>query len=118
MSEPQRILLIDDDEAFRYSTSRTLTNAGYEVTAYADYRGALEYLNKGGHADVLVTDIVMPDRIHGFALARMARMHDTAMKVIYVTAYDVPKDEAIGPILRKPLNDDEFLAHVRDVLAA
>jgi len=118
MSGQRRVLLIDDDDAFRYSASRVLNAAGFEVTSYPDYRGALDYLQRGGPADVLVTDIMMPDHIHGFALARMARMCNTDIKVIYITAYDVPKDEAIGPILRKPLNDDELVKQVQLALAA
>jgi CheY-like chemotaxis protein len=42
-------------------------------------------------------DIVIPG-VNGFALMRMARMRQRELKVIYVSAFDVPTDEAIGPV--------------------
>jgi hypothetical protein len=60
----------------------------------------------------------MPDRVNGFALARMARMRRLDLKVLYLTACDVPSNEAIGKILRKPITHDELAAEVRLALAA
>ena len=73
-STGKRVLVVDDDEGFRYTAERALTSAGYEVVAAPDYRLALEKLEEEQIFDLLLTDILMPDRIHGFALARMARM--------------------------------------------
>jgi hypothetical protein len=49
----------------------------------------------------------------------MARMRRPELKVIYLTAYDIPgvEDDAIGPVLRKPIDDERLLANVRRVLA-
>src|SRR6185312_14360632 len=113
-----RILLVDDDEAFRYAASKVLENAGFEVTVAPDYRRALEVLESEAPIDLLVTDVVMPNRINGFALARMARMRRLGLKVLYVSAYEIQTDEAIGKILNKPLSDDQFLIEVREALAS
>jgi hypothetical protein len=53
--------------------------------------------------DLLITDLVVPNGVNGFALARMARLRRLDLKVIYLTDIDVPTEEAIGKILRKPL---------------
>src|SRR5690242_7407026 len=103
------ILLVDDEESFRYAASRALEDAGYNVVAAEDYRDALVRLEGRAPIDLLVSDIVMPDRVHGFALARMARMRRRDLKVLYVTAYDIPSDEALGKVLRKPLADAELV---------
>jgi DNA-binding NtrC family response regulator len=68
---------------------------------------------------VLITDIVMPSGVNGIALARMARMRNLAIRTIYITGYDVPgvQQEATGPLMRKPLADDELLAIVAAQLA-
>jgi CheY-like chemotaxis protein len=68
----------------------------------------------------LITDIVMPARVNGVALSRMARMRPPELKVIYLTAYDIPgvEDEAIGPVLRKPIDDEQLVAEMRRRLAA
>jgi hypothetical protein len=60
----------------------------------------------------------MPDRVNGVALSRMARMRRAELKVIYLTAYDIPgvEDDTIGPVLRKPIDEDRLAAEVRCVL--
>jgi CheY-like chemotaxis protein len=116
VSEPFRILLVDDEEAFRYAAARTLQDAGFDVTVAEDYRGALACLESAQPVDLLVADVVM--RVNGFALARMARMRRAGLKVLYVTAHDVPTHEAIGKVLRKPISDEQLINEVRSALAA
>jgi CheY-like chemotaxis protein len=113
------IQVVDDDPAFGDSTARVLRAAGFEVCLAPDYRLALEDLESTRPIDLLITDIVMPDRFNGIALSRMARMRRPGLKVICLTAYDIPgvEDEAIGPVLRKPIDDEPLLAEVRRVLA-
>jgi CheY-like chemotaxis protein len=47
-------------------------------------------------------------------------MRRPGLKIIYITAYDIPgiEDEAIGPVLRKPIDDEQLVAEVRRVLAS
>jgi CheY-like chemotaxis protein len=116
-SIPAHILLVDDDEGFRYAAATALRNAGFEVTSVPDYRGALETLEGNSPLDLLVTDVVMPDRINGFALARMARLRRLNLKVLYLTGYDVPSTEAIGKVLRKPITPELLTDEVRRALA-
>jgi CheY-like chemotaxis protein len=114
-----RILLVDDDLAFGDAIARVLRAAGFEVFPAPDYRLALEELESTRHIDLLITDIVMPDRVNGVALSRMARMRRPDLKVIYLTAYEIPglEDETIGPILRKPIDDTCLVEEVRRALA-
>ena len=115
-----RILLVDDDLAFGDAMSRVLRAARFEVFQATDHRLALEDLESTRPIDLLITDLVMPERVNGIALSRMARMRRPGLKVIYMTAYDIPgvEDEALGPVLRKPIDDEHLLAEVRRVLAA
>jgi CheY-like chemotaxis protein len=114
----QRILLVDDDPAFGAAIAGVLRAAGFEVYTAPDYRLALEELESTRPIDLLITDIVMPERVNGVALSRMARMRRQSLKVIYLTAYDIPgvEDEALGPVLRKPTGDDRLLSEVRRAL--
>ncbi len=112
-----RVLVVDDDDAFRYATVKLLTDAGFETTEAPDYRQALEILDDKKPLALLLMDIVIPG-VNGFALARMARMRHRGLKVIYLSAFDVPTDEAIGPVLRKPVDSNVLLAEIGKVLAS
>jgi CheY-like chemotaxis protein len=114
-----RILVVDDDSVFGGSTARVLRAAGFEVFLAPDHRLALEDLESTRPIDLLITDIVMPDHVNGVALARMARMRRPELKVVYLTAYDIPgvEDDTIGPVLRKPIEAEQLIAEVRRVLA-
>jgi DNA-binding NtrC family response regulator len=114
-----RILVVDDDQICGDATARVLRAAGFEVSLAPDHRLALEDLESTRPIDLLITDIVMPDRVNGIALSRMARMRRPELKVIYMTAYDIPgvEDDAIGPVLRKPIDGEQLVAEVRRVLA-
>jgi CheY-like chemotaxis protein len=118
MSESSaRILLVDDDAGFRYAAAKTLEEAGFAVSSAPDYRQALAVLEGDLPVALLLTDIYMPERIHGFALARMARMRRAGIKVLYVTAFDVPTVEDAGKVLRKPISNEELVDQVRLALA-
>jgi CheY-like chemotaxis protein len=114
-----RILVVDDDQICGDATARVLRAAGFEVSLAPDHRLALQDLESTRPIDLLITDIVMPDRVNGIALSRMARMRRPELKVIYLTAYDIPgvEDDAIGPVLRKPVDEDRLVAEARRVLA-
>lgn len=110
-----RVLVVDDDDAFRYATVKMLADAGFETVEAPDYREALDILDDKKPLALLVMDIVIPG-VNGFALTRMARMRHRDLKVIYVSAFDVPTDEAIGPVLRKPVDSDVLMAEIRKAL--
>ena len=85
-----------------------------------DYRLALEMLESDEPIDLLLTDIVMPDRVNGMALTRMARMRRRDIRLIYLSGYDIPglEREAHGTLLRKPVSDDLLLAEIVRTLLA
>jgi len=111
------ILLVDDDEAFCYAAAKALRMAGFNVSVAPDHRLALRILEGSDPIDLLITDIVMPGQVNGFALARMGRMRRLDLKVLYLTAYDVPTHEAFGKVVRKPILLDALVAEARSALA-
>lgn len=116
----QRILFVDDDEAYREATAGLLRSAGYEVHTAPDYRLALQHLESDGPLDLFIVDIVMPDRVNGLALGRMARLRRPDLKIAYLTGYDIPgfEAEALGPIWRKPMDEDQLLDAIRHIVAS
>lgn len=115
-----RILVFDDDRTYGEALGAVLRNAGFDVTVSAHFHPALELLSGDQPLDLLLADIVVPSGVNGMALSRMARMRRRDLKIIYLTGHDLPgaEQEALGPILRKPVTDQVLLAEVRRVLAA
>jgi two-component system cell cycle response regulator CpdR len=111
-----KVLLVEDDASFSYSVAKSLRQAGFEVTIAGNYLGALKAIEEQ-HVDLLLTDVVMPS-VNGFALARMARLRRLGLKVLFMTAYDLPNDEAFAKVLRKPITEDKLVEEVANALAA
>jgi CheY-like chemotaxis protein len=108
------ILLVEDDPEFAEALGRVLRAAGHEVILASDHRLALETLESKQTIDVLLTDLVMPGRVNGMALARMARLRRPRIGIVYMTAYDIPgaAQEAMGPILMKPIDNALLLDEI------
>jgi CheY-like chemotaxis protein len=115
-----RILVVEDDVAFGQALCRILAQAGYETVFATDYRSALDTLEGEQQIDLLLADIVMPKGVNGLALARMARLRRRDLKVIYLTGYSIPgvDEEALGPVLRKPIDDRVLIEKIERSLAA
>ncbi|MBK8026562.1 MAG: response regulator transcription factor [Chloroflexi bacterium] len=80
------VLVVDDEKAIRYSVSRTLQKAGYQVIEASSGEEALEILT-ANKADVVLTDIRMPEGLDGVDLLRRIKAIDSDMVVILMTAY-------------------------------
>ncbi len=113
-----RILLVDDDEVFREASAALLRSSGYEVLLASDHRLALQILESDEPIDLFIADIVMPERVNGLALGRMARLRRPDLRLLYISGYDIPglQDEALGPIIQKPVDNDRLLAEVSRAL--
>jgi CheY-like chemotaxis protein len=116
---PKHILLVEDDEPLAATLSTILQRAGCRVTVTSHFDTALKALEGSDAVDLLVADIVIPASLNGVALARMApRMGRHDLPVIYMTAYDIPgvDREALGPVLRKPVDSETLLGAVNKLL--
>jgi CheY-like chemotaxis protein len=113
------ILLVEDDEDLRETTTKALESAGLTVLAVPDHREALDVLDGKSPVDLLVTDVIFPGRMRGFALAYMARMRRLGIKVLYVIGFDGPEAEveADGKVLHKPISNEQLISEVRLALA-
>jgi CheY-like chemotaxis protein len=112
------ILVVEDESADRYAAQRALSRAGHHVVTASGYLRALEEVCSDRPIDLLLTDVQMPAGVNGFALARMARMRRQHLKILYMTAYDVPPAEALGEIMQKPVSEADLIARVNSTLAA
>jgi CheY-like chemotaxis protein len=114
------ILVVEDDQACGKALCQVLNSRGYTAILATGFNAALEILEAEEPLDLLMVDIVMPDGVNGLALSRMARLRRRNLKVMYLTGYNIPgaEREALGPILRKPVDNEVLLGEVGRVLAA
>src|ERR1700745_1957378 len=79
------LLLVDDDDLFRESLGLNLIDEGYEVTSFANGRDVLDFLGRGGSADVILLDWRMPN-LTGLDVLRRMRRSGITIPVIFLTA--------------------------------
>jgi len=116
--KPKRVLVVEDDEGLCFWLGTILRQAGYEVEVALHFEPALQALERQS-VDLLIADIVVPGGLNGIALSRMARLKSQGIKVLYITAHDIPglSELALGKVLKKPLAGDELLDEVRRLLS-
>ncbi|MBI3949860.1 MAG: response regulator, partial [Acidobacteria bacterium] len=72
------ILNVDDNDAGRYTTSRVLRKAGFEVKEATTGRDALRMAKEG--PDLIVLDVNLPD-ISGFEVCQKLKAHPTTASI-------------------------------------
>lgn len=110
------ILLVDDDEGFRYACDRALRAEGYNVTACSGFADTMALLQTDAHFDVMIADVVIPKSVNGFVLSEMALKRRPALKVLHMSAHDLPELERGQKVLRKPFESERLLEEVRGLL--
>ena len=112
------ILIVDDQLELLAFTGAFLAEHGYTVSWAATAASALKLLETHTF-DVLITDIVLPNEIDGFELARRAKMRHPELEVVYCTgksdldAHTI--GETYGPLLKKPYTNSRLLAVLRHI---
>lgn len=94
---PYTVLVVDDNDATLYSTSRVLRNAGFHVMIAATGHEALVAAKQG--PDLIVLDVNLPD-INGFEICRHLRLNPETSRtpVVYLSATfvsDISKVEGL-----------------------
>ncbi|MFH1135722.1 MAG: sigma-54 dependent transcriptional regulator [Pseudomonadota bacterium] len=84
MTTPERVLVVDDEEAMRDSCRRVLAKEGLEVTAVPDGPSALKLIDKWVY-DLIVLDLVIPG--DGLDILKNIKSNDPEVEVIVVSGY-------------------------------
>ncbi|MBZ5735891.1 response regulator transcription factor [Nocardioides sp. TRM66260-LWL] len=115
-----RVLVVEDDEAVRVTTSLVLRAHGFEVDAVEGGLQALERIASHGAPDVAVVDVAMPG-LDGIRLTRRLREeHD--LPIVLLTARDLPTDVVAGldagadDYVTKPFDGEVLAARLRAVV--
>src|SRR5947209_13572173 len=102
MSQPARILVVDDDGASRSLMAQILAEDGHGVVGCADGAEAIEKLERDGEFDAVVSDIRMVD-VDGLEVLGWVRGHAPETPVLLVTAFG--NIEGAGEAIRRGAYD-------------
>lgn len=79
-------LLVEDYVAMRTLLAESLTSANFDVQSCGSAGEALAKFEPGS-ADVLITDIDLPDRPNGVELATILRARDPGLALVFITNF-------------------------------
>ena len=120
MTDPTRLLVIEDDRAVRQALERALSFDGYEVSSANDgSEGLAKVLDE--QPDAIVLDVMMP-HVDGLEVCRRLRARGDTTPILVLTARDTVGDRVAGldagadDYLVKPFALDELLARIRALL--
>ena len=116
MSEPRRILVVDDEPQITRVLRTSLSSQGYDIRVANDGETALEIL-KDWSPDLVITDLSMP-RMDGLELCRRLRSKSQMpILVLSVRGEERTKVQALDAgaddYVTKPFGMNELLARVR-----
>jgi CheY-like chemotaxis protein len=114
------VLIVDDDDAFRRTIGRDLSNQGFDVALAASVQEGLATL-AARPIDVLLTDLRMPDA-DGIDLLASARTVSTRTRAILMSGFASARDyqRAIEygavRVLCKPFTSSELMQAIRQAI--
>ena len=120
-----RILIIDDEDQSRNMLCQALTRAGYEVLTARDGSEGIE-LFRTVKADLIITDILMPDK-EGLETIMELRRDFPDVKIIAMSGggltgnlnfLDIAERLGAQRTLQKPFHLQEVLQLVQELLEA
>ncbi|MFA4995288.1 MAG: response regulator [Bdellovibrionales bacterium] len=117
-----KVLVAEDNPAVREFIVRSLSSAGYAVTAAIDGQQALDILAREKF-NVLISDIVMPN-VDGVALAMKAVKQFPDIKIVMISGYAQERlrahnlDTLVHKIIAKPFSLEEICDAVKNALSS
>ena len=120
MSDPARVLVVDDEVYIADLVGTALRYEGFEVRKAAAGREALAAAAEF-RPRLIVLDVLLPD-LDGFAVAERLRAAGERVPILFLTARDATEDKVRGltvggdDYVTKPFSVEEIVARVRAIL--
>jgi CheY-like chemotaxis protein len=125
----ETILVVDDEEGLLDIAAEFLTSLGYRVLTASTEVDAQRILEGDERIDLLFTDVVLPGRLDGYALASMARSLRPGIRILATSGFsrrweapDSPGDKIVSDLMRtlliKPYSRKDLARAVRKALDA
>jgi len=119
-----RILIIDDEYFVRALVTRILERNGHEIFEATDGQEGIEFFERGGQVDLVITDIFMPE-MDGIETLRHLKEKNPDLKIVVISGGGkglakgyLPAAAAFGAdaTIEKPFDPLEFEARIAAIL--
>jgi two-component system, response regulator PdtaR len=98
-----RVLVVEDEMLIRIAVAEELRAAGLRVVETVTADEAWSYLQAGGQADLVFTDICLPGSMDGLEFARRVKAHYPDLNIILTSGNDQHMAmDGLGHFLPKP----------------
>jgi len=119
-------MVVDDERDILSIVKRGLESKNrFQVETFIDAESALESLkdNSDEYYDLVLTDIRMP-KINGFELYRRIKESNPTMKIVFITAFEINKEEFSKVIpsldvidfISKPVSMSSLISKLNSIL--
>jgi DNA-binding response OmpR family regulator len=131
MENKDRILLVDDEQDITFALNIGLEDNGFVVDSFNDPILALQSFKEKNRQEndpyaLALIDIKMP-KMNGFELYNQIRKIDDKVKVCFITAFEIQKDQHFSSItksndkykpniIRKPIESDELVKRLKAII--
>jgi YesN/AraC family two-component response regulator len=123
---PPRIMVVDDERDILSIVKRGLESKNrFQVEIFIDAESALASLkeNSNDYYDLVLTDIRMP-KINGFELYRRIKESNPSMKIVFITAFEINKEEFskvipsldVVDFISKPVSMSTLISKLNSIL--
>ncbi len=90
-----RIAFVEDDDDFREAASGELGDYGFDVAAFRDGTGLVEFLETAGDIEIIVLDWGLP-RVSGIDLLPRLQRAGINLPVVFLTGHSEPNYEQLA----------------------
>ena len=121
MNQPNKVLLVDDNEDVLKTITMYLERKNYQVSPFTNGLEALEIFDsEKGDFDLLVTDLVMPG-ISGVGIISIVKEKYPQVPIIAITGWGeqpetLAKEAKADFVLEKPFKLDEINRIIQNLL--
>lgn len=111
------VLIVEDEILVRMAQAGFLRDEGYQVLEAGDAVQAMAFIRTNVAIDLVVTDVRMPGKMNGLALAREIRIAQPNLPIVVMSGH-LPEDEAriADRFLQKPFSSEQLAGLAKELI--
>jgi signal transduction histidine kinase len=113
------VLVVEDNELMGFTMGMMLERLGYRVERAMTARQALNMLDSGQAADLVISDIVMPGEMSGIEFAKLMRDRQPTLPIVLTTGFTSAAADGIADgftLLLKPYPIEQLATTLEKLL--